>query len=151
MGHNTEDFFIQRMVESYVGESGEPFPLTPRQTAEVSTRYDGAPFGLLAHNAASDPLFTFANDTALRAFGYTRHELIGMPSRLSASVGVDLQERKRLFKALESTGHYSPYCGRRRSKNGTTFWILDTTVWNVTDETGQHLGQAALIREFRHP
>jgi PAS domain S-box-containing protein len=138
------------LVESYVGEAGEPFPLTARQTAEVSTRYDGARFGLLAHDAAADPLFTFANDTALRAFGYTRDELIGMPSRLSASVGVDLEERKRLFQALESTGHYSPYCGRRRSKDGSTFWIFGTAIWNVTDEIGQRLGQAALIREFRH-
>lgn len=150
MAHDTEDLFMQCLVESYVGESGEPFPLKARQTAEVSTRYDGAPFGLLAHNAAADPLFTFANDTALRAFGYTRDELIGMPSRLSASPGVDLEERTRLFQALQSTGHYSPYCGRRRSKNGSTFWIIDTTIWNVTDATGQRLGQAALIREFRH-
>jgi PAS domain S-box-containing protein len=141
-------YFLTRIPQCYEAETGEPFPLEARETTDAATRYDGAPLGLLAHSAAADPLFTFANDTALRAFGYTREELIGMPSRLSAAAGADLEERNRLFQALETHGHYFPYRGRRRRADGSAFWILDATIWNVTDDDGRRIGQATLIRGF---
>ncbi|ABW14794.1 conserved hypothetical protein [Parafrankia sp. EAN1pec] len=41
-----------------------------------------APFGLLAHDASTDPLFVYANKTAQQRFEYTWDEFVGMPSRL---------------------------------------------------------------------
>jgi len=105
---------------------------------------EAAPFGLLAHDSAVDPRFTYANATARQWFGYSRSELIGMYSRLSA--GEEQQDdRDALLSSVAARGFATGYRGRRVHKGGWSFLIEDVTMWNVSDDAGHHLGQAALL------
>src|SRR5690349_19634177 len=54
-----------------------------------------APFVVLAHGTEADPVFFYANRTALGLFEVTAEQLLAMPSRLSAEAP-DRNERARL-------------------------------------------------------
>jgi PAS domain-containing protein len=106
-----------------------------------------APFGLLAHDTAPDPVFVYANRTAQERFGYPWAEFVGLPSRLSAGEE-DRAARAALLDAVQRQGYTDDYRGLRVAKSGRRFWIDDVTVWNlVTPESGR-VGQAALIRRW---
>jgi PAS domain-containing protein len=105
---------------------------------------DAAPFGLLAHDTAADPLFTYANATSRRLFGYTAEEFRGLPSRLSAEP--DQQEdRDEFLDRVEKTGFGAGYTGIRISKTGQRFRIENVILWNLIDPDGVNHGQAARI------
>lgn len=106
--------------------------------------HERAPYALLAHGTESDPLFCYANEQALRCFGYPRAEFLGMPSRFSASPK-DRDERQRLMNAVGRQGYASGYEGWRVDKAGEAFQIHAGVVWNLLDANGQRLGQAALF------
>ncbi|HEX4221535.1 MAG TPA: MEKHLA domain-containing protein, partial [Pseudonocardiaceae bacterium] len=65
-----------------VGTRLEPDGLAPVEAARWL--YHEAPFGLLAHDATTDPVFVYANESAQHAFGYDWAEFTTLPSRLSA-------------------------------------------------------------------
>jgi PAS domain S-box-containing protein len=104
--------------------------------------YAEAPFCVLAHSAESDPRFTYVNERTLACFEYTREELLGMPSRLSAEPE-RREERHALLRDVSRQGYASGYRGLRIAKSGRRFWIEDVTVWNLIDAEGRRVGQAA--------
>lgn len=108
--------------------------------------YD-APFALLSHDAAADPVFNYGNRRALELLEMTWDELLVTPSRLTTEPGAR-EERRRLLDQVSSHGHIDNYSGVRVSKRGRRFTIKDATVWNVIDAKGKHHGQAALIRAW---
>lgn len=146
-----DDVFLEQLVRSYVESTGQPFPIEARVDQSLRALLQHAPFGLFAHTADPDPLFVLANNTAAREFGYPPEEMIGMPSRLSAAPGIDQEERARLFRALDRSGCFTGYHGRRVRRDGSVFWISDVTIWNIDGADGHRIGQAALIRSFRDP
>lgn len=107
-----------------------------------------APYSLVFHNNDDDPVFTYGNDCALRCFKYSREVFCGMPSRFSAS-RVDREARQALLKVVTTRGMASGYTGYRVDRHGQPFMIYDGLVWEVLDETGTRLGQAALF--WPHP
>lgn len=106
-----------------------------------------APFGLLAHDTADDPLFVYANRKAHELFGYELDELIGLPSRLSAGEQ-DRESRRILMESVLRQGYADGYRGPRVRKDGRTFWIEDVTIWNLVGPHEVIAGQAALIRSW---
>ena len=106
-----------------------------------------APFALISHNIADDPVFNYANQTALSLFEYSWEEFVLLPSRLSAEL-VNQSERERLLAEVTNKGFISNYRGIRISKTGKRFWIKKATVWNLFEATGQYKGQAACIRDW---
>ncbi|MCK9926949.1 MEKHLA domain-containing protein [Frankia sp. Mgl5] len=144
--------FAELLTDSYQRLLGEPMlpggdPAGGDATGGDAARwlYDAAPFGLLAHDASTDPLFVYANRTAQQRFEYTWDEFVGMPSRLSARpAGRD--ERRRLMDGVLLRGYASDCRGERTARSGRRFWIEDTTIWNLLDREGVLHGQAALIR-----
>jgi len=70
------------------------------------------------------------------------------PSRLTAEP-MARQERDRFFESVTANGYVEHYTGTRISSIGRRFYIIDTTVWNLVDETGSYLGQAAAFSEYR--
>ena len=52
-----------------------------------------APFVLLSHNTAPDPILNYANQTALRLFDLSWEELTVMPSRLTAGTPAQASAR----------------------------------------------------------
>lgn len=116
-------------------------PLVPAG-AGAAWLYHEAPFGILAHDGGADPRFVYANVAAQTAFAYPWDRLVGLPSRLSAEPD-DRDERRRLLDAVARDGFIDDYRGRRVSRTGRRFWIDDATVWNLLDEDGARVGQAA--------
>jgi hypothetical protein len=135
--------FAQLLAESYERFVGKPLAGgTPGQVARWL--YEDAPFGLLAHDTADDPRFTYANLVAQQCFELGWTEFTGMPSRLSAEP--DRQEnRDRLLAAVRDHGFVEGYRGQWIAKSGRRFWIEDVTMWNLVDDGGVRRGHAALF------
>jgi hypothetical protein len=68
--------------------------------------------------------------------------LVRTPSRLTAEP-VHRDERARLLERTSREGFVDDYSGVRISKTGRRFMIEKAIVWNLDDESGQALGQAA--------
>lgn len=116
-------------------------PLVPAG-ADAAWLYREAPFGVLAHDGADDPRFVYANEAAQARFEYGWHELVGMPSRLSARPDAR-DERSRLLDDVRRNGFSTGYRGQRVTRTGRTFWIEEATLWNLLDADGRRVGQAA--------
>ena len=97
---STDPEFFALLTDSYHRLVGTP--LVPAG-ADAEWLYEQAPFAVLAHDAAADPRFVYANRAALNRFGYTWDELVGMPSRLSAEAP-ERAARARLLDAVARDG-----------------------------------------------
>lgn len=95
----------------------------------------------------SDHAFNYANRAALRLFEYKWDELIGKPSSASAEP-VHRDERRRLLDEVGQRGFIANYSGVRVGKNGRRFRIKQATVFNLLDENGRYIGQAATFSEW---
>lgn len=123
-------------------------PLVPANTESAAWLYHDAPFAVLAHDTSADPRFIYANKTAQRCFEYSWNELVGMHSRLSAEQPAR-DERQRLLDIVTRDGFVTDYRGVRIAKSGRRFWILDGTVWQLSDKHGLHRGQAAMFTKWQ--
>jgi len=106
--------------------------------------YEEAPFGILAHSTAADPIFVYGNKTAQRRFEYSWEELTALPSRLSAEAP-ERSERQRFLDEVQRNGFVAGYKGIRIAKSGKRFWIEDAIVWRLTNADGTYRGQAAFL------
>lgn len=136
---------LRRTFHAFTGRHLLDPALAPDAAAEALFH---APFVVLSHDAAPDPLLTYGNRAALELFALSWEELIRMPSRLTAEAP-DRAERARLLAAVAARGCIDDYSGVRISRTGRRFWIECATVWNLTDENGRRCGQAATFREWR--
>lgn len=121
----------------------------PALSAEEQARmlFD-APFAVLSHNTAADPILNYANRSGLELFELTWCELITMPSRLTAEAP-ERSERARLLEQVTAHGFIDDYSGIRVTKSGRRFLIERATVWNIVDENGAAYGQAATFSAWR--
>lgn len=89
--------------------------LLPGRTADdLGRRLYGAPFIVLAHDAAPDPLFFYANLAAQELFAMSWREIVRLPSRLSAEP-LAREERQRLLDRVARDGFIADYGGERRA------------------------------------
>jgi len=149
MNLSVDPAFCELLTASYsrlVGESLIP----PEHDNQNAARwlYERAPFCLLAHNTATDPIFIYANKMAQACFEYSWEELTSLPSSLSAEE-VNREERRRLLDLVKRNGFATGYRGLRIAKSGRRFWIEDVTVWQLVDAQGVLRGQAAIYRRWR--
>jgi hypothetical protein len=122
-------------------------PAGPSPEALARALYE-APFVLLSHDTAEDPLFTYANLTAQKLFAMPWTEIVGLPSRFSAEP-LAREERQRLLEQVARQGYISDYRGVRIARDGRRFYIEHATVWNLTDAIGAPAGQAATFDEWQ--
>jgi len=126
-------------------------PLVPEgldAVAGAAWLYESAPFGVLAHDTAPDPVFVYGNKRAQALFGYDWAELTALPSRLSAEAP-ERSERQAFLERVARDGYVDGYRGLRVARSGRRFWIEQAIVWQLVDAQGVHRGQAALIPEVR--
>ena len=137
------------LLTSHLTLTGRPLlGRLPNETeAALAARLYAAPFVVLAHGTEPDPLFNYANLAAQALFERDWDEFIGLPSRLSAEAPVR-SERERLLARVTTHGFINDYSGVRVSKSGHRFRIRRATVWNVSDDTGTRLGQAAAFSDW---
>ena len=142
--YEQKDFF-ELLCGNYrriVGKDLVPRVLTQREA--VRWLYEDAPFGLLAHDTATDPVFIYGNKSAQRRFEYSWEELTALPSRLSAEAP-ERQARENFLRQVAERGYVDDYEGIRISKSGKRFPIADVTVWQLMDVDGTIRGQAARL------
>ncbi len=106
-----------------------------------------APFALLSHDTAPDPVLTYGNRTVLGLFDLDWARLIAMPSRLTAEAP-ERAERERLLAAVAARGYIDDYAGVRVSARGKRFRIAGACVWNLVDANGRRHGQAATFADW---
>ena len=115
---------------------------------EAVTALNQVPYAVVSHGTEADPIFNYANQTALQLFEMTWTDFTSLPSRLSAEPMAQ-GERDRLLLRVSTQGYIDDYSGVRISNTGRRFLIRNATVWNLLDEMGQPYGQAALLREWQ--
>lgn len=121
-------------------------PLLP--AAEDSGRQlYAAPFVVLAHDTAPDPVFFYANLAAQRLFEMSWNDMVRLPSRLSAEA-LAREERQRLLDHVSRDGYIDDYAGVRISASGRRFRITGATVWNLLDGDTRTVGQAAAFARW---
>ncbi|MBS1203005.1 MAG: hypothetical protein H6R22_1514 [Chromatiaceae bacterium] len=108
-----------------------------------------APFALLSHDTAADPILTYGNRTLLDLFELDWRHLVAMPSRLTAEAP-DRAERARLLAEVTARGYVEDYSGIRISAGGRCFRIERATVWNLVDQAGIRRGQAAAFGHWTY-
>jgi hypothetical protein len=145
MDLSTDPAFFALLTESYARLLGKP--LVP-PGADAQWLYAGAPFVVLAHSAADDPKFIYANKAAQACFGYSWKEFLALPSRLSAEAP-DRAARQALLEKVARDGFMAGYSGVRVAKSGKRFIIEDGIVWELIDRAGNRHGQAATFLSWR--
>jgi PAS domain S-box-containing protein len=149
MSLSTDTDFFRLLADSYRRLLDKPLVPDGMSASEgAAWLYAAAPFGILAHNTAADPVFVYGNKRAQAIFGYDWDELTTLPSRLSAEP-VERSERQAFLDNVTRDGFVSGYRGVRITKSGVRFWIEHATVWQLTDSSGNYRGQAAMIPEVR--
>ncbi|MFI8221635.1 MEKHLA domain-containing protein [Pseudomonas sp. NPDC085632] len=143
--HQTPDTLIRQLDESYRHWTGEGLPCpVPHPGSREEWIHHQAPYSVLSHNDLDDPCFVYANECALACFKYSREIFYAMPSRFSAS-SLDRLARQALLEVVSDKGIASGYCGYRVDRQGAAFMIHDGIVWEVLNEAGIRIGQAALF------
>lgn len=147
-GNHYLDAHVARLLTSFRHWTGKDL-IGPSISLKTQAReLFNAPFAILSHDTAADPILNYANQTGLRLFGLSWDELITMPSRLTAQT-LEQTERARLLSKVSERGYIDDYRGIRITKGGRRFLIEQATVWNLLDESGGLYGQAATFGEWR--
>ena len=99
-------------------------------------------FALVSHNGASDPILNYGNKFALKLWEMDWYEFIKTPSKKTAEPEIRFN-RKEMLSIVSKQGFIDQYEGIRISSTGKRFKIKNAVIWNVLDENGKFLGQAA--------
>lgn len=146
---NTAEFFNQHtqlLLFSYQHLLGAPL-LTLNAHDDCTEALFNAPFALVTHNTAPEPVFNYANALALKLFEYSWDEFTQLPSKLSAEP-INQQARAALLQQVRTYGFIRNYQGIRRTKTGQRFQINNAVVWNLIDAENHYCGQAACFSEW---
>jgi hypothetical protein len=138
--------FVSLLADSYARFTGRPL-VQAAKADDLARRVWEAPFALVSHDTEPDPVFNYANLTALRLFEMCWNAFTQLPSRLSAEP-VNRQAREALLRRVSEHGYIDDYSGVRISAQGRRFVIRDAVVWNVVDREGHYHGQAAMFEHW---
>lgn len=108
-----------------------------------------APFFVASHDVSDDPVLTYGNETALDLFEMSWEEFTRTPSRFTAEAP-ERSERERLLSTVARQGYIDDYSGIRISRSGRRFEIRNATVWNLLDDAGEKVGQAATFARWEY-
>ncbi|MBB5190982.1 PAS domain S-box-containing protein [Silvimonas terrae] len=141
--------FYQLLAESYTRLTGRLLvPATVPLHVAPRWLYEEAPFAVLAHNTAADPVFIYGNKAAQQRFGYSWDELVQLPSRQSAEAP-NREARQQFLERVQRQGYEDGYSGVRITRAGQRFMIEEATLWQLLDAAGTLHGQAVIIPRTR--
>lgn len=135
---------VTALLRSYRALTGKHLILPTDDQARLA--YE-APFVLLSHDGAGDPLLTYGNLAAQKLFAMDWRKLVGTPSRETAEAP-ERAEREELLRRVAENGFIDDYSGVRIAADGRRFTIRNASVWNVSDAQGSRIGQAAVFAEW---
>jgi hypothetical protein len=147
-GVGTTDEHAKLIMDSYRRWTGKCLLDEAVESGRPFDRLFQAPIAVLSHGTEADPVLNFGNRAALKLWEMDWETFTRTPSRLTAET-MERGERDKFLKAVSENGYIDQYTGVRISSAGRRFYIMDTTVWNLTDDTGEFRGQAAAFRKHR--
>jgi MEKHLA domain len=107
-----------------------------------------ANFVIVSHNTELDPIFNYGNQAALDLWEFDWQQFTALPSRLSAEPLAQIH-RDRLLLEVKNQGYIANYRSVRITRTGKRFWVENATIWNVTDDQGNGIGQAATFSKWK--
>lgn len=138
---------VQILLDSYRRLLGEELIERSGDALEQARRLYEAPRVVVSHGAEPDPILNYVNRTALALWETDFESLTQMPSRLTAEP-MEREERARLLARTAEKGFVDDYQGVRISRTGKRFRIARAIIWNLEDEHGRRVGQAATFTRW---
>ncbi|GDY13205.1 MEKHLA domain-containing protein [Planctomycetota bacterium] len=120
-------------------------PVPPEEIPDALYHFSSI---VVAHDAAADPCFVYANAAAQQLWGYPWAQFVGLPSRLSAPP----EERGKRGHLLADGQRSGVVIGRdlvRIAADGRRFVVAEVVLWNLVDASGTRIGQAATYDRWR--
>lgn len=136
------------LLESFRRRLGRELIERSGDATEDARRLFEAPYVVVAHGTEADPILNYANRTALDLWETDVATITKMPSRLTAEAP-ERAERERLLARTSRDGYVDDYRGIRITSTGRRFEIDRAIVWNLDDNAGNRLGQAASFGNWR--
>ncbi|MFO1436003.1 MAG: MEKHLA domain-containing protein [Gammaproteobacteria bacterium] len=137
----------QWLLNSYALRTGRELLARSGDANDEAQRLFAAPFVVVSHDSAADPVLNYGNRVALELWELTWAEFIRLPSRLTAEMELQCA-RQQILDQVAKCGFVDGYSGVRISASGRRFRILDATIWEVQDQNGIRVGQAATFRHW---
>lgn len=107
-----------------------------------------APYVVVSHGTQEDPVLNYGNKTALELWEMDIPKLTSMPSRLTAEP-MHRDERAQLMARAARDGFVDDYRGIRISSTGKRFLIEQAIIWNLVNDEGTRVGQAATFSDWK--
>jgi len=139
---------IKNILNSFERLTGKI--IIPRKSLEADLlQIEEGEFALVSHNGAKDPILNYGNQFALKLWEMIWDDFIKTPSKKTAEFN-ERTDRDKLLKIVSKQGYIDQYEGVRISSKGKRFLIKNATIWNVSDENGCLIGQAAYFHSFEY-
>ncbi len=142
LANNFQESHADLLMSSFRQITGRP--LVAPATAEALYT---APFAVLSHCTAADPILTYGNLFAQSVFEMPWGKLVTTESRLTAE-SMHRKERESMFEKMRNVGWIGNYRGVRISTTGQRFEIRNATIWPLVDASGLKRGEAAMFSEY---
>jgi hypothetical protein len=139
--------WVQLLLDSHRRWTGRELITRGGSPEDQAAELFAAPFVVASHGTETDPILNYGNRMALELWELTWEQFTGTPSRLTAEP-VNRTERERMLTQAAERGFINDYRGVRISSTGKRFLVEDALVWNVVDETGRNVGQAATFARW---
>lgn len=140
---------VNLLIDSYYRATGRPLLEYDCETQTAADTLFEAPFILLSHGNEADPVLNYGNRMALRLWEMSGEQFTRTPSRLTAEP-MERSQREKLLDDARKQGYSDGLYGIRISSSGRRFEIRNVLLWNVTDESGNYRGQAAVFSDWSY-
>lgn len=145
--HDSIIMWSHRLLDSFHHWTGKELLARDGSVSEQARRLFFAHSVVVSHGLEADPILNYGNQAALDLWEMTWEQLTRTPSRQTAEP-VHQEERARLLRDAEEQGYFDRYRGVRISATGRRFLVEEAIVWNVMNEEGQRIGQAATFSRW---
>jgi hypothetical protein len=133
------------LLDSYQHWTGREL-LARREDDEATARaLFEAPFAVLSGGPQEDQILNYGNLTTLGLWEMDWDTLVRTPSRYTAEP-MHRDERAEFLRQVRENGYIDNYQGIRISSTGKRFRIEQATVWNLINQRGEFVGQAATFK-----
>jgi len=137
----------QVLLNSYRRFVGEELIARDGSDEDQSRALFETPFVVVSHGTQVDPILNYGNQVALDLWEMELETLLATPSRMTAEP-VHRDERARLLQRTSRDGFVDDYRGIRIASTGRRFLIEKAIVWNLVNDGGDRVGQAATFSDW---
>ena len=136
--------YLLRSFRRLVGQ--DLLPSHGDATRDAQQLYS-ASFVVLSHGIEADPILNYGNALALQLWEMTASQFCATPSRVTAEAMLR-DDRQYTLDTVTRQGYITDYTGVRVSSSGRRFLIENVVLWNVADDDGKSIGQAASFDQW---